>query len=441
MAGCGAASCGRARACAGAAATDGRHGDAQRRPSSTASTATRRRIDDMGDYLAAAGWSSADDNIDLQCARHDAASGLLRRQRERAFRDRSHPTVAPPLTRLAEDEQLFRDSVYEFADREIRPLVREMDEQATIAAAAASTKLFELGVMGIEIPESYGGAGAHVLPLRARGRGAVARRSVDRRAGRRAEHARHQRAAALGQRRHQAALPAAAGRAAPSAPTACRRPARAATRSRCTTRAAERGDGYALDRPQALDHQRQRGRPLHRLRHRQSRRRLPRHHRVPRRARHARLHRRQEGRQARHPRQQHLRAALRGLPRAASQRARRGRQGLQGRDRDAERRPHRHRRADDRPGAGRARSRRRATRRSASSSARRSPSSRACSSSWRAWRCDVEAARLLVYNAARLRDAGQPFLHGSGDVQAVRRRRSPSASPRWPSICSAATAS
>ena len=40
------------------------------------------------------------------------------------------------LTRLAEDERLFRDSVYEFADREIRPLVREMDEHAKIPAPA-----------------------------------------------------------------------------------------------------------------------------------------------------------------------------------------------------------------------------------------------------------------------------------------------------------------
>src|SRR5690606_19283744 len=63
------------------------------------------------------------------------------------------------LTRLAEDEALFRDSVYEFADREIRPLVREMDEQAKIPRTLID-QLFELGVMGIEIPDTYGGAGA-----------------------------------------------------------------------------------------------------------------------------------------------------------------------------------------------------------------------------------------------------------------------------------------
>jgi alkylation response protein AidB-like acyl-CoA dehydrogenase len=63
------------------------------------------------------------------------------------------------LTRLAEDEMIFRDSVYEFADREIRPLVREMDEHAKIPRSLID-RLFELGVMGIEIPERYGGAGA-----------------------------------------------------------------------------------------------------------------------------------------------------------------------------------------------------------------------------------------------------------------------------------------
>jgi alkylation response protein AidB-like acyl-CoA dehydrogenase len=63
------------------------------------------------------------------------------------------------LTRLTEDEQLFRGSVQEFAAREVQPLVREMDEQATIPRSLID-KLFDLGVMGIEVPESFGGAGA-----------------------------------------------------------------------------------------------------------------------------------------------------------------------------------------------------------------------------------------------------------------------------------------
>jgi len=71
----------------------------------------------------------------------------------------SQTLANPPLTRLSEDEALFRDSVYEFADKEIRPLVREMDEHAKLSPSLLG-KLFELGVMGIEVPETYGGAGA-----------------------------------------------------------------------------------------------------------------------------------------------------------------------------------------------------------------------------------------------------------------------------------------
>jgi alkylation response protein AidB-like acyl-CoA dehydrogenase len=65
----------------------------------------------------------------------------------------------PALSVLSDDERLFRDSVYEFADREIRPHVREMDEKARIEPALIR-QLFELGVMGIEIPEAHGGGGA-----------------------------------------------------------------------------------------------------------------------------------------------------------------------------------------------------------------------------------------------------------------------------------------
>jgi alkylation response protein AidB-like acyl-CoA dehydrogenase len=66
---------------------------------------------------------------------------------------------AQPLTVLAEDELIFRDSVREFAAARVRPLVREMDDHATMDRGLID-RLFDLGVMAIEIPETYGGAGA-----------------------------------------------------------------------------------------------------------------------------------------------------------------------------------------------------------------------------------------------------------------------------------------
>jgi alkylation response protein AidB-like acyl-CoA dehydrogenase len=65
---------------------------------------------------------------------------------------------AQPLTVLAEDELIFRESVREFAEARVRPLVREMDEHAKIPRSLVD-QLFELGVMGIEIPETLGGSG------------------------------------------------------------------------------------------------------------------------------------------------------------------------------------------------------------------------------------------------------------------------------------------
>lgn len=69
------------------------------------------------------------------------------------------PAAIGPLTLLDEDERIFYDTVREFAENEVRPLVREMDEQAKIPRALVD-RLFALGVMGIEIPEAYGGSGA-----------------------------------------------------------------------------------------------------------------------------------------------------------------------------------------------------------------------------------------------------------------------------------------
>ena len=65
---------------------------------------------------------------------------------------------SPPLTEFAEDERIFRDTVRSFAEAQVQPLVREMDEQATIPRHLID-QLFEIGVMGIEVPETYGGSG------------------------------------------------------------------------------------------------------------------------------------------------------------------------------------------------------------------------------------------------------------------------------------------
>ncbi len=68
-------------------------------------------------------------------------------------------TRTPALTSLSEDEHLFRESVLEFAEGQIRPLSREMDEHAKVEQGLID-RLFELGVMGVEVPEPFGGAGA-----------------------------------------------------------------------------------------------------------------------------------------------------------------------------------------------------------------------------------------------------------------------------------------
>jgi alkylation response protein AidB-like acyl-CoA dehydrogenase len=69
--------------------------------------------------------------------------------------------VAPPapLTTLTEDEILFRDNIRQFADEKVRPLVKEMDEKAVFEKDLIHD-FFQLGLMGIEIPEQYGGGAA-----------------------------------------------------------------------------------------------------------------------------------------------------------------------------------------------------------------------------------------------------------------------------------------
>jgi butyryl-CoA dehydrogenase/short/branched chain acyl-CoA dehydrogenase len=69
-------------------------------------------------------------------------------------------TEPRPLTSLNDEEKLFRDTVRRFARQQIAPLVREMDDSAVLDKALLG-QLFELGLMGIEIPEQYGGQGGN----------------------------------------------------------------------------------------------------------------------------------------------------------------------------------------------------------------------------------------------------------------------------------------
>ena len=68
----------------------------------------------------------------------------------------------PALTQLTEDETIFRDAVRGFARSEIGPLVMEMDEAQKMDPAIIE-KCFQMGLMGIEVPEQYGGAGSNFM--------------------------------------------------------------------------------------------------------------------------------------------------------------------------------------------------------------------------------------------------------------------------------------
>ncbi len=65
----------------------------------------------------------------------------------------------PPLTTLTEEEAMLRDTVRQFAQQEIAPRVREMDEAQKLDASILE-HLFKLGLMAIEAPLELGGAGA-----------------------------------------------------------------------------------------------------------------------------------------------------------------------------------------------------------------------------------------------------------------------------------------
>ena len=63
----------------------------------------------------------------------------------------------PPLTVLSEEEAMFRDAIAEFAAREVRPRVQRMEREGKIDPDLI-TRFFEMGLMGVEVPESLGGS-------------------------------------------------------------------------------------------------------------------------------------------------------------------------------------------------------------------------------------------------------------------------------------------
>src|SRR5947207_16023525 len=71
-------------------------------------------------------------------------------------------TTTPPLTKLSEEEALFRDTVRDFAERDVKPRVAAM-EQASALDPALIAQCFEIGLMGIEIPGALGGAAGSLL--------------------------------------------------------------------------------------------------------------------------------------------------------------------------------------------------------------------------------------------------------------------------------------
>ncbi|KAJ9299138.1 hypothetical protein DTO271G3_3380 [Paecilomyces variotii] len=87
----------------------------------------------------------------LQCARTFVSTP---RRREA---DLSHLTPTP-ITLLSETEALMAEQVSKFAQEQIGPKVREMDEAETMDPTIVE-QLFEQGIMGVEIPEEFGGAG------------------------------------------------------------------------------------------------------------------------------------------------------------------------------------------------------------------------------------------------------------------------------------------
>jgi butyryl-CoA dehydrogenase/short/branched chain acyl-CoA dehydrogenase len=67
-----------------------------------------------------------------------------------------------PLQALTQDEKMTRDSIAKFAQTKVKPLVKEMEDHGKIDRGLIS-EMFELGFMGVEVPEAYSGAASNFM--------------------------------------------------------------------------------------------------------------------------------------------------------------------------------------------------------------------------------------------------------------------------------------
>ncbi len=258
--------------------------------------------------------------------------------------------------RSTAEQELLRRTVREFAEAEIRPFVMDWDEAQAFPAELVP-RMASIGLMGIQIPEEYGGSGLSAidycvcleelarvdpsiaLSVAAHNGLALAHLSMF---GDEAQRRKYVPPLARGETLGAWALTeAGAGSDAAAMRTTAQR------------------IGWRLghQRHQAVHHARQdRGHARRRRRH-GSCGRPPRHVGVRRRARDAGAARRQEGKQARHARERHERGHLRGVSRAGRGARRQRGRGVRQHAPGARRGPHRDRGARRRPGAGRLRSR------------------------------------------------------------------------------------
>ena len=223
-------------------------------------------------------------------------------------------TTAPQaLTTLSEEEMMFRDAVAGFADDEVRPRVAEMESGAFDPDLIP--KFFELGLMGIEVAEQYGGAGGSLFMV------ALAVEEISKSTRRRRSwstcrtRSSTTRSSRYGSDDAEVEVPAACSPRDTVGAYALSEAGSGSDAFGLATRAEKKGDRWVLNGRKLWITNGAEARIFVVFANAESARRLQGNHGVHRRARLPGLQRRQEGRQARHPRVEHDRADPRRLPR------------------------------------------------------------------------------------------------------------------------------